>query len=105
MGTMLYHGTVVPGLDTIQANAKSHATGMPVAYFTEDRCFALVYCRSRNENFVTMGIRADGKQHYFERFPNQLDVLYKGMRGYLYWVDAYERPHLGKRTGRSRCKM
>ena len=52
MDTMFYHGTAIPGLDTIKANAKSHATGMPVAYFTEDRCYALVCCRSRNENFV-----------------------------------------------------
>ena len=88
MGTMLYHGTVVPGLDTIKATAKSHATGMPVAYFTEDRCYALVCCRNRNENFVTMGIRADGKQHYFERFPNQLEVLYKGKRGHLYCLES-----------------
>lgn len=44
MDTMVYHGTVVPGLDTIKANTKSHATGMPVAYFTEDRCYALVCC-------------------------------------------------------------
>lgn len=87
MDTVFYHGTVIPGLDTIKATAKSHATGMPVAYFTEDRCYALVCCRSRNENFVTMGIRADGKQHYFERFPNQLEVLYKGKRGYLASVD------------------
>ena len=33
MQTILYHGTVIPGLDTIKANAKSHATGKPVAYF------------------------------------------------------------------------
>ena len=35
-----------------------------------------------------MGIRADGKQHYFERFPNQLEALYKGKRGYLYCLES-----------------
>ena len=30
-----------------------------------------------------MGLR-NGKQHYYERFPNQLEVLYKGKTGYLY---------------------
>ena len=61
---MLYHGSNVGGLHVIKANAKSHVTGECVAYFTEDRCYALVCCRDREENFVTMGIREDGKQHY-----------------------------------------
>lgn len=81
---MLYHGSIFPALSTIRANSKSHTTGKSVAYFTEDRCYALVCCRSSAENFVTMGLGPDGKQHYFERFPNQLEVLYKGRTGYLY---------------------
>ena len=84
---MLYHGTILPGLRVIRANARSHATGKQVAYFTEDRCYALVCCRSRDENFVTLGLREDGRQHYFERFPDQLKTLYGGKRGYLYIVE------------------
>ncbi|MBR3299728.1 MAG: hypothetical protein IKI64_11115 [Clostridia bacterium] len=64
----LYHGSILGGLDTILANAKSHSGGGRVAYFTTDRVYALVCCRGRDENFVTMGPR-DGIQHYFERFP------------------------------------
>ena len=86
--TMLYHGTCIAGLSFIKANAKSHATGEKVAYFTEDRVYALVCCRRPEENFVTMGIREDGKYHYYERFPNQLEVLYANRRGYLYIVDS-----------------
>lgn len=78
-----YHGSVVGGLDTILANAKSHVDGRKVAYFTTDRVYALVCCRSRQENFVTMGPR-DGIQHYFERFPDQLKVMYDGKEGFLY---------------------
>lgn len=81
---MLYHGTNIGGLRYIQANSKSHTTGKSVAYFTEDRCYALVCCREREFNFVTMGLREDGKQHYFERFPDQLRVLCQGKKGYLY---------------------
>ena len=84
---MLYHGSILPGLQVIQANAKSHTSGKRVAYFTEDRCYALVCCRSRDENFVTMGLREDEKQHYFERFPDQLKILYGGKCGYLYIVE------------------
>lgn len=81
--TIFYHGSVIGSLDTVLANAKSHVDGSKVAYFTTDRVYALVCCRSRQENFVTMGPR-DGVQHYFERFPEQLKVLYEGKEGFLY---------------------
>ena len=76
--TVFYHGSVIGGLDTILANAKSHVDGGKVAYFSTD----LVCCRCRQENFVTMGPK-DGIQHYFERFPEQLKVLYEGKEGFL----------------------
>lgn len=79
----LYHGSILGGLDTILANAKSHTDGGRVAYFTTDRVYALVCCRSREENFVTMGPK-DGMQHYFERFPEQLKVMYSGKGGFIY---------------------
>ena len=81
---MLYHGSVVDGLTTIWAKSKSHVSGEPVAYFTMDRVYALVCCRKRTENFVTMGPDKNGKQHYYERFPDQLKVMYAGRDGYLY---------------------
>ena len=80
---IFYHGSIIGGLDTILANSKSHTDGNRVAYFTEDRVYALVCCRSREENLVTMGPR-DGVQHYFERFPDQLRVIYGGKEGFIY---------------------
>lgn len=79
----LYHGSILGGLDTILANAKSHTDCGQVAYFSSDRAYALVCCRSREENFVTMGPR-NGVQHYFERFPEQLKVMYSGKEGFIY---------------------
>ena len=61
---IFYHGSIIGGLDTILANSKSHTDGSRVAYFTEDRVYALVCCRSRQENFVTMGPDRNGIQHY-----------------------------------------
>ena len=81
--TIFYHGTIFGGLDVILANAKSHVDGSNVAYFTTDRVYALVCCRSRQENFVTMGPK-DGVQHYFERFPDQLKLMYDGREVFLY---------------------
>lgn len=93
---MVYHGSCIPGLHAIKAISKSHSTGKLVAYFSEDRCYALVCCRSRAENFVTMGVGADGRQHYFERFPNQLETLYKGRKGYIYFLDSTDGMIRGK---------
>ena len=71
------------GLNVILANAKSHTDGSKVAYFTTDQIYALVCCRSREENFVTIGLR-DDTQHYYERFPDQLKIIYDGKEGFLY---------------------
>ena len=95
---MLYHGSTIPGLTIIKANSKSHTTGKLVAYFSEDRCYALVCCRSRDENFVTMGVGADGKQHYMERFPNQLETIYFGKQGYLYSPASMDGLKRGKKA-------
>lgn len=84
---MLYHGSYLGGLTVIAANSRSHTTGKPVAYFTESRAYALVCCRPPEENFVTAGIGKDGRLHYFERFPDQLNVMYDGKVGYLYSVE------------------
>lgn len=81
---LFYHGSVIGGLDTILANAKSHIDGSKVAYFTTDRVYALVCCRSRQEDFVTMGPDRNGIQHYYERFPDQLKTMYEGKEGFLY---------------------
>lgn len=78
-----YHGSIIKGLNIILANANSHVDGSKVAYFTTDRVYALVCCRSRQKNFVTIGPR-NGVQHYFERFPDQLQVLYGEKEGFLY---------------------
>lgn len=99
---ILYHGSVIPNLNCIKANANSHSQDKKVAYFTEDRVYALVCCRKKEENFVTMGLREDGKQHYFERFPNQLEIMYKHKEGYLYkLLDNKDLVHTKGRTWES----
>ncbi len=85
---MLYHGTSIGGLCAIKANSISHVSGKTVAYFTEDRRYALICCRDRSENFVTVGLNKDGKQHFYERFPDQLKILYGGKQGYIYLTES-----------------
>lgn len=83
---MLYHGSYLGGLSVIAAKSVSHATGKRVAYLITHRASALVYCLPPSEHFVTAGIGRDGVLHYFERFPNQLETMYRGKVGYLYTV-------------------
>ena len=86
---VLYHGSALAELPYIKANAKSHVTGEQVAYFSSDRVYALVCARQKTNRFVTMGYRSeDDKQHYFERFPDQLEELYSGRTGYLYILES-----------------
>lgn len=81
---ILYHGSANGSYEYIKANSKSHQTGKNVAYFTASKAYALICCRLPEENFVTAGVREDGKLHYIERFPKQLEIIYKNKKGYLY---------------------
>lgn len=57
---MLYHGGAIGKLRVIKANSKSHTSGKMLAYFTEDRCYALICCRNMNENTL---LRTKGPPH------------------------------------------
>ena len=43
-----------------------------------------------------MGVAADDRQHYFERFPDQLETLYKGRQGYIYSLPSADGMTRGK---------
>ncbi|MDW7656905.1 MAG: DUF4111 domain-containing protein [Bacillota bacterium] len=84
-----YHGTTTPGITELKAN--------PIVYLTPNRAYALFYIVDKNVNWVTCGIKDnDGKVHYDERFPNQLEKLYNGKSGYLYRCNDAEGLILGK---------
>lgn len=80
---MIYHGSCISGLHTIKANSKSHSTGRLVAYFSEDRCYALVCCRIKAENFVTMGVGADGRRTILSVFQTA-GIPLQGPAGFIY---------------------
>lgn len=84
----VYHGSYLGGLARIMANSPSHVKNSKVAYFTDIYAYALICCRPPEENFVTAGMREDGKLHYYERFPDQLRVMYSGKKGYVYHAAA-----------------
>lgn len=82
----LYHGTTVPNLDRLKA-CSCDRDGNPILYLTDNPVYSLFYIRDREIDFVTCGVGRDGKVHYDEKFPNQLELMYKGKSGYLYETD------------------
>lgn len=44
----------------------------------------MFYLRDMDINFVSCGLTVDGIVVYDEWFPNQLEVIYKDMSGYIY---------------------
>lgn len=83
----LYHATTVPDLEILQANSWDRE-GNPVLYLTDNFQYSLFYIRDLDINYVTCGVGTDGIVHYDEKFPNQLETLYRGMAGWVYEVDV-----------------
>lgn len=83
----LYHGTLVPGLKILSVSSRDRERN-PALYLTDNRAYGLFYIRDREIDFVTCGVGKDGKVYYDEKFPSQLEVLYRGKRGFLYETDA-----------------
>lgn len=95
MSKYLYHGSSVAGIDQIRASSLLHGTdGTKVVYLTENRAYALFYIWDAEHNIkegkhVTAWIR-DGMVYYEEQFPEQLPTFYKGVSGYVYYVEGGE---------------
>lgn len=83
----LYHGTTVSGLTTLCADSHD-GQGNRVLFLTDNFSYSLFYIRDRDIDFVTCGVGSDGTVHYDEKFPDQLSILYSGMSGYIYVVEA-----------------
>lgn len=83
----LYHGTTVPGIEILGVNSLNRE-GRQILYLTDNWAYSLFYIRDREINFVTCGVGRDGKVYYEEKFPGQLQTLYRGMSGYVYETHA-----------------
>ena len=87
----LYHGTTVPDMEILEANSRSREGGK-VLYLTDNFPYSLFYIRDRDIDFVTCGVGRDGVVHYDEKFPGQLEALYRGLSGWVYEVEAEAEP-------------
>lgn len=88
----LYHGSTENGITELSPVSKDK-DGHSVLYLTDNFAYSLFYLRDRKTDFVTCGVAADGKVHYYEWFPNQIKTLYNNRSGWIYEVDTNAEPY------------
>lgn len=90
MKRYLYHGSIVPNITELSANAKSHDGKHDILYLTDNFAYSLFYIWDSKHNLkkgkhVTCWIK-NGIVYYEEQFENQLKRFYDGVSGYVYVV-------------------
>ena len=89
-----YHGSNIPDITELKCGGRDS-----VVYLTHSRAYALLYIRDRDLDYVTSGFREDGTLIYEEWFPGQMEQLYQGQSGYLYYCDKEEHFAPGRARG------
>lgn len=85
----LYHGSTRENIKSLNAVSKDHRSAdNRVAYLTSSRTYALFYIRDIEIDYVTCGVNKSGIIVYDEHFPNQLESLYRGVKGFLYHFNS-----------------
>ena len=92
---ILYHGSAISDINVLKAESKLHGKdGAKVLYLTDNLPYSLFYIWDANHNIkpgkhVTAWIK-DGIVYYEEQFQGQLEAFYKGVSGYVYFVERNE---------------
>ena len=101
--SMYYHASSVEGITELEPRVSNHKT--PMVYFSKKRENVLVYlsnaiekyCRETSfphtgiwQKWAAYGFDSDGRQRVEEYYPNALEKTYKGVSGYIYYVEEVE---------------
>lgn len=82
----VYHGSPVGGLTCLEPRISTH--GNSWVYATKDKTIAIVCSQKKNDFLFCQSINHDGKQELTERLPNILEEVYKGKKGFIYYLDS-----------------
>ncbi len=86
----LYHGSSVAGITTLEPHSPLHNSDKRVVYLTGNIPYALIYIwdekRTGYDRKYVTGWMKDGIANYEEQFPDQLELFYKNVSGYLYYI-------------------
>ncbi|MEZ4627126.1 MAG: hypothetical protein R2912_03165 [Eubacteriales bacterium] len=102
MAILLYHGSSVGGLQTLQPFTADH--GKPYVYFSTSDISAAFYAArviDRPYYWVPYGYSAQGKITYTEVWRNALQEVFGGKTGYVYCCEAEDKNLLRFPTHRS----
>ncbi len=99
----LYHGSVNPDIEVLEARSLLHSSQQKVIYLTDNIPYALYYIWDAEKigysgKHVT-GWLKDGVAFYEEQFLGQLEAFYSGVSGYLYCVNAENAKTVEGREG------
>lgn len=94
MKKILFHGSEIADIQVLKAWSRLHNTNEKVVYLSGNLPYALLYIwdsikHECDRKHITAGVK-NGVVLYEEQFPNQLEVFYKGAKGYLYCVEKKE---------------
>ena len=81
---MIYHGSPHEGIELLEPRLSEQHNAY--VYFTRNKVLATIYCVqivSPPSNWYPYGFE-DGKLKYIEYYPDALEDVYKGKRGYIY---------------------
>ncbi len=85
MNDQLYHGSSEPGIQTLMPQISEH--GEPYIYFSSNIIVAAFYTVHKVErpyNWFPYGFNEDNIPVYNEYYPNALEDVYAGQKGYIY---------------------
>ena len=92
MAILLYHGSSVGGLQTLQPFTADH--GKPYVYFTTNDISAAFYAARAIEKpyyWVPFSYDAQGRITYTEVWSNALAEVFSGKTGYVYCCEADDK--------------
>lgn len=86
----MYHGSNIAGITFLEPRSPLHGTDKKVVYLTGSIPYALVYIwdpkhTGYDRKHVTAWLK-NGIANYEEQFPDQLELFYRNVSGYLYCI-------------------
>lgn len=92
MSILLYHGSSVGGIQTLQPSVADH--GSPYVYLSTNNVLAALYAARAVEKpyyWVPYGYDPQGRVTYTEVWKNAFSDVFSGKKGYLYCCEADEK--------------
>ncbi len=91
MENLLYHGSIISGIETLNPVSKLHNSDEKVIYLSSSPVYAMLYIWSKKNTGTSLKHIAawlkDGITYYEEQFPNKFWEFYHNVSGYVYTAE------------------